>query len=87
MEDSPRPDFRALFGGGNLLKGHGCGEDGGVGPTRVSYLHGDRAAGGTGVRATAAAAEECEAVAATVGSVTGGGAAASGGEDGLTRGL
>ena len=57
MEDSPGLDVRALFGGGNLLAGRGCGEDGGLGPTRMSYLRGVGAVGGTRAGDTAAAAK------------------------------
>ena len=57
MEDSPRPKVRALLEGGALRVGLGCGGDGGVGPTLVSYLCGVRAgATGTVVAAMATAA-------------------------------
>ena len=69
------------------MEGRGCGGDGGVGPTRVSYLHGPGAVGGTGARDTVAAAEGGATIAAIAGSVVGGGVAAAGGKDGLTRGL
>ena len=53
LEDSPRPEVRALLEGGALRDGRGCGEDGGKGPTRVSYLCG---AGEIGIRALDVAA-------------------------------
>ena len=87
MEDSLELDVRALFGGGNLLEGHGCGGDGGVGPTCVSYLRGVGAAGGTRVGDTTSTTEGGAATAATAGSVAGWDAVAASSEDGLTRGL
>ena len=48
MEDLTGSDVRALFRGGSLLEGRGCGGDGGVGPTSVSYLRRARAVGGIG---------------------------------------
>ena len=96
MEDSPGPDVRALFGGGNFPAGRGCGGDGGVGPTHMSYLRGAGAVGGTGARDIEAATEGGVACPTAGGGTTiavaaesaarGGGATASG-EDGLTRGL
>ena len=62
--------------------GHGYGGDGGVGPTRLSYLRRVRAARGTNAGDTVAATKEGAASPAA-----GGGAATVGGEDGLTRGL
>ena len=58
MEDSPGLDVLALFGGRNLLAGRGCGGDGEVGPTRVSYQRGEREAEGTGARDTVVVVEE-----------------------------
>ena len=43
-EDSPRPEVRALLDGRALRDGLGCDREGGVGPTRVWYLLGARAA-------------------------------------------
>ena len=92
----PGLTFEPSLEAGSLLKGRGCGEDGGVGPTRVSYLRGAGAAGGTGVGDTAVAAEGGAACPmaeggatsiATTRSVVGGGATAARGEEGLTRGL
>ena len=40
LEDSPRPEVRALLDGGALRNGLGCGEEGGMGSTRVWYLLG-----------------------------------------------
>ena len=45
LDDSPGLEIRALFRGGALLDGRGCGGDGGVGPTCVSYLRGVGAVG------------------------------------------
>ena len=96
MEDSPEPDVRALFGGGNLLAGRGYGGDGGVGPMRVSYLHGVEAVGETGAEDISAAAEGGATCPIAIGGITvvaaAGSAArvvraAAGSEDGLTRGL
>ena len=57
LEDSPRPEVRALLEGGALRVGLGCGGDGGMGPTIVSYLRGAGAgAVGTVVATTAVAA-------------------------------
>ena len=42
MEDSPRQEVRALLDCGALRDGLGCGEDGGMGLTRVWYLLGGR---------------------------------------------
>ena len=80
------------------MDGRGCGGDGGVGPTRVSYLcgAGAGAVGGTGARDTKTVAEGGAAclvarggtmVVAAAGSATGGGPTVAGGEEGLTLGL
>ena len=53
LEDSPGLEVRALLEGGALHVGIGCGGDGGVGLTLVSYLRG---AGATGTRAREATA-------------------------------
>ena len=66
MEDSPRPEVRALLEGRALRVGLGCGEDRGVGPTLVSYLRGAGAeAIGTVVEATPVVAVVAGAAAAT----------------------
>ena len=57
--------------------GHGCGGEGGVSPTLISYLRGTRASG----------AAVAVAGMATDGAVAGAGAATTTGEEGLTRGL
>ena len=96
MEDSPRPDVRALFGGRNPLASRGCGGDGRVGPTHVSYLRGAGVVGGTGAGDTTVATKggaACPAAgggtaaAAAARSIAEGGGVVGGGEDGLTRGL
>ena len=56
LEDSPGPEVQALLEGGALRIGLGCGGDGGVGPTLVSYLHGAGAGAARTVEATTAAA-------------------------------
>ena len=96
MEYSPGLDVRTLFRGGNLLAGRGCGGDGGVGSTLVSYLHGAGAVGRTGEGNIATTVEEGvafpavgegTAVVAAAGSTVERDATAAGGEDDLTRGL
>ena len=78
------------------MAGRGCGGDGGVGPTHVSYLRGVEVTGGTRVGDTTLAAEKGVACLAAGGGATAAtvvgltmerAAAAAGGEDGLTRGL
>ena len=56
LEDSPRPNIQALLEGGALRVGLGCGGDGGVGPTLMSYLRGVGAGVAGTVEATTAAA-------------------------------
>ena len=78
------------------MAGRGCGGDGGVGPTHVSYLRGVGATGGTRVGDTTVAAEKGVACPAAGGGATAAtavgltmerGTSAAGSEDGLTRGL
>ena len=57
LDDSPRPEVRALLNGGALRDGLGCGGEGGVGPTRVWYLLGAGAARRGGWEAGAAEEE------------------------------
>ena len=90
LEDSSRPEVRALLEGGALRVGLGCGGDGGVGPTLVAYLRGAGAGAiGTLEATTVAAAAGIAgalwlAVAAAVGAAA---VAVGGGEEWSTRGL
>ena len=74
MEDSLGLEVWALFKGRPLQVGLGCGENGGTGPTRVSYLHGARA----GAARTVAAAIATAAAIARVLWLAGGAAVAGG---------
>ena len=73
------------------MDGHGGVQDGGVGPTLVSYLHGEREAEAGEARISAAAAAGgarpmAGGAAGGGAAAAGGGVAAGGGEEGRTRG-